>query len=112
MINLEAPAKLETLIYQAHMAALHVLLDAFIDQAEDRAHGELNFVDCYPDEAALRAGTSALVRRAQVGFATLPEPYRHHFLLRVMALFYLTHPKVEAQHLDRSALHLLEAFSP
>jgi tetraprenyl-beta-curcumene synthase len=98
--------------YFPPVAALHVLLDAFIDQAEDRAHGELNFVACYPDETALRAGTSALVRRAQVGFATLPEPYQHRFLLRVMALFYLTHPKVEAQRLDRSALQLLEAFSP
>jgi tetraprenyl-beta-curcumene synthase len=97
--------------YFPPVAALHILLDAFIDQAEDREHGELNFAQCYPDETALVAGATALVRRAQVGFATLPEPYRHRFLLSVMALFYLTHPKVEAQGLDRSALHLLGAFT-
>ena len=98
--------------YFPSVAALHVLLDAFIDQAEDREHGELNFAACYPDEAALARGVAALARRAQVGFATLPEPYRHTFLLRVMALFYLTHPKVEAQGLDRQAQQLLEAFTP
>jgi tetraprenyl-beta-curcumene synthase len=98
-------------VYFPPVAALHVLLDAFIDQAEDREHGELNFAECYADEAALCAGVAALARRAQVGFATLPEPYRHRFLLRVMALFYLTHPKVDAQRLDRPAKRLLEAFS-
>ncbi|HVS46325.1 MAG TPA: DUF2600 family protein [Verrucomicrobiae bacterium] len=96
--------------YFPPVAALHVLLDAFIDQAEDRAHGELNFAACYPDEPTMLARLATLARRARVGFAGLPQTYRHRFVLRVMALFYLTHPKVEAQGLDRPALRLLEAF--
>jgi tetraprenyl-beta-curcumene synthase len=99
--------------YGAHfpaVAALHVLLDSFIDQAEDREHGELCFAAVYngPDRLSQRAGE--LARRAKQGFEALPQPGQHRFVLRVMALFYLTHPKVYAQGLNQEAEALLRSF--
>lgn len=96
--------------YDAHfpaVAALHVLLDSFIDQAEDTEHGELNFVAAYGDGTHVRERVGYLAQRAMAAFAALPDPAPHRFVLRVMALFYLTHPKVFAQGLDREAELLL-----
>jgi len=96
--------------YFPAVAALHVLLDSFIDQAEDREHGELNFVDCYESFVAMETRVQFLVATASKRFEQLPVPYQHRFLLRVMALFYLTHPKVSAQNLDSQAIALLRCF--
>ncbi|HEY5257440.1 MAG TPA: DUF2600 family protein [Candidatus Baltobacteraceae bacterium] len=97
--------------YFPAVAALHVLLDAFIDQTEDCEHGELNLATCYPSFGDFCARARVLARTALAAFRTLPHPNRHRFLLRVMALFYLTHPKVQSQGLDAAALRLLDAFS-
>jgi tetraprenyl-beta-curcumene synthase len=96
--------------YDAHfpaVAAIHVLLDSFIDQAEDREHGELNFAAEYGSPERLHERFFYLVERALSGFAALPDPAQHRFVLRVMTLFYLTHPKVYAQHLNAQAESLL-----
>lgn len=98
--------------YEAHfpaVAALHVLLDSFIDQAEDRDHAELNFAAAYPTPAALRERAGYLAALAGRRFAALPDRRPHAFVLRVMSLFYLTHPKVYAQSLNREAESLLRA---
>jgi len=98
--------------YEAYfpaVAALHVLLDSFIDRAEDREHGELNFTVLYGDACALEERFAYLQARALEGFARLPVPAEHRFVLRVMTLFYLTHPKVYAQGLDAQAKALLDA---
>jgi tetraprenyl-beta-curcumene synthase len=96
--------------YFPAVAALHVLLDSFIDQAEDREHGELNFVDCYKSFDAMEMRVKFLAAAAHEAFGHLPVPYQHRFLLRVMALFYLTHPKIAAQNLDPQAIALLHCF--
>jgi tetraprenyl-beta-curcumene synthase len=100
--------------YDAHfpaVAAVHVLLDSYIDQAEDREHGELSFAAVYRNPGLLRERVAYLVKRAERRFAALPDPRQHRFVLRVMALFYLTHPKVYAQGLDREAAALLRCFA-
>lgn len=96
--------------YFPPVSALHVLLDAFIDQAEDREHGELNLYDCYPDEPTARLRMAALAAWAHRAFSGLPRAENHRFLLRTMALFYLTHPKVFEQQLDARAVQLLQSF--
>lgn len=96
--------------YFPTVAALHVLLDAFIDQAEDREHAELNLFDCYGSAAKALARMRSLCTKAYAGFERLPRPHEHRFLLRTMALFYLTHPKLYPQHLDAQAQALLHAF--
>lgn len=96
--------------YFPAVAALHVLLDAFIDQSEDREHGELNLYCCYGEAAHARQRFGVLSRRAFASFDGLPHPSRHRFLLRTMALFYLTHPKLYDQNLDEPARALLASF--
>jgi tetraprenyl-beta-curcumene synthase len=93
--------------YFPYVSALHVLLDAFIDQAEDREHGELNFSRVYGSAAALRTRLRSLFDAAKARLRTLPGDRAHRFVLDVMTLFYLSHPKVAAQGLDREARALL-----
>lgn len=97
--------------YFPAFSAIHVLLDSFIDQAEDREHRELNWTECYPSLTALCERLNVLGRRAEEAFAQLPMPRAHVFALRIMALFYLTHPKVYEQGLDDQALLLLRALA-
>ncbi len=93
--------------YFPYVSALHVLLDAFIDQAEDREHGELNFSRVYGGAAALRTRLHELIDAARVRLRALPGDRAHRFVLDVMTLFYLSHPKVAAQGLEREARALL-----
>lgn len=96
--------------YFPEFAALHVLFDSFIDRAEDASHGELNWLECQPAQGfAQRAGI--LAARARDLFDTLPMPRAHRFALRVMALFYMTHPKVFTQDLSYEAASVLEALA-
>lgn len=102
-----------TAAYDAHfpaVAALHVLLDSFIDQAEDRDHGELNFAAVYPSPPAMRERAGYLAGLAGRRFAALPDRRPHEFVLRVMSLFYLTHPKVYAQGFNDEAESLLRTI--
>lgn len=100
-------------VYAAYfppVSALHVLLDYFIDQSEDREHDELNFIDCYQSFDEMLVRVRHLSKCARLSFAELAHPERHRFVLQIMGLFYLTHPKVYAQGLDRQALPLLAAL--
>lgn len=96
--------------YFPAMSAVHILLDSFIDQAEDRAHGDLSFVAVYRNAQSMHERLGRLSEEAAEAFSKLPNPQRHRFVLRTMALFYLTHPKVYAQHLDAEAQELLCAI--
>lgn len=97
-------------VYFPALSAIHILLDYFIDQAEDREHGELNFFAMYPSPAEgverIRAAIGAVLVRAKA----LPDGEAHAFLLRSMALFYLTHPKVFEQGLETGSALLLSAL--
>jgi len=97
--------------YFPNVSALHVLLDYFIDQDEDLLHGELNFVACYDSPADFRARAATLALSARMDFARIASGRAHNFVLRVMALFYLTHPKVYEQGLDSEAQDLLASLS-
>ncbi len=98
--------------YFPYVSALHVLLDAFIDQAEDREHGELNFSHVYGGARALRTRAKELFDAAKARVGRLPTRRAHRFVIDVMVLFYLSHPKVAAQGLDREARGLLRANAP
>jgi tetraprenyl-beta-curcumene synthase len=96
--------------YFPTVAAVHVLLDAFIDRDEDREHGELNLAGCYASAECMCDRMGMLAARSYDLFAALPQPRQHRFLFRAMSLFYLTHPKVYAQGLDAPAVRLLKAL--
>ena len=98
--------------YFPAMSALHVLFDDFIDQAEDAAHGELNFARCYDGQAQREDRFARLYERAQTALRQAePGGAAHPATLRVMTLFYLTHPKIYEQGFDGQAKRLLSRFA-
>lgn len=96
--------------YFPNVSAVHILLDYFIDQAEDREHSELNFVACYPTSAIAVERVGRLVRATSERLRGLRDGEWHAFVLRAMCLFYLTHPKVYEQRLDRESAAVLAAL--
>ncbi|MGD0472290.1 MAG: DUF2600 family protein [Candidatus Velthaea sp.] len=101
---------LTTAAYFPNLSAVHILLDYFIDQAEDREHRELNFVACYASSAEAVSRVRRLLTATASGVRTLQNGEWHAFVLRAMCLFYLTHPKVFEQHLDAESAALLAAL--
>ncbi len=106
------PAEIDATLaaYFPGVSTLHILLDYFIDQAEDREHGELNFVACYANSADAVAHLRRFVASAVARVRTLAGAARHRFLVEAMCVFYLTHPKVFEQRLDRESAALLSAL--
>jgi tetraprenyl-beta-curcumene synthase len=106
------PAEIEATLraYFPGVSAIHILLDYFIDQAEDREHGELNFVACYASstEAVTRLGRLVTATLGRV--RSLAGAAHHRFVLEAMCVFYLTHPKVFEQNLDAESATLLNAL--
>lgn len=96
--------------YFPQFCALHVLLDDFIDRAEDAQHGELNFITFYPNSQTVVSGLAALHNVAARAIAALPKPAAHEALLRTFSLFYLAHPKIAAQGFNAEAKRLLRRF--
>ena len=97
--------------YFPNVSAVHILLDYFIDQAEDREHRELNFVACYASSAQAVARVRRLVASTAARIRRLKDGELHGFVLQAMCLFYLTHPKVFEQQLDAESVALLAALS-
>jgi tetraprenyl-beta-curcumene synthase len=96
--------------YFPNVSAVHILLDYFIDQQEDRDHAELNFVACYATSAEAVERVRRLVATTALRVRSLADGARHDFVLRAMCLFYLTHPKVFEQQLDAESSALLAAL--
>jgi tetraprenyl-beta-curcumene synthase len=96
--------------YFPNVSAVHILLDYFIDQQEDREHAELNFVACYASSAEAVERVRRLVATTALRVRSLADGARHDFVLRAMCLFYLTHPKVFEQRLDAESSALLAAL--
>jgi tetraprenyl-beta-curcumene synthase len=107
-----APGAIDTTVdaYFPNVSAVHILLDYFIDQAEDREHRELNFVACYATSAEAVERVRRLVAGTAHRVRALHNGERHTFVFRAMCLFYLTHPKVFAQQLDAESTVLLAAL--
>ncbi len=98
--------------YFPNVSAVHILLDYFIDQAEDREHRELNFVACYASSGEAVERVARLIRSTAERLATLTDARWHEFLLNAMCTFYLTHPKVFEQNLDHESAAVLGALRP
>jgi tetraprenyl-beta-curcumene synthase len=96
--------------YFPGVSAIHILLDYFIDQAEDREHGELNFVACYASSGEAVTGLRRLLTATLERVRTLAGAAHHRFLVEAMCVFYLTHPKVFEQHLDAESAAVLRAL--
>ncbi len=95
--------------YFPWICGLHILLDYFIDLAEDRAHGDLNFVAYYRDEAEIACRLTLFWRQAIAGTARLAEPDFAATVVNGLLAMYLSDPKTQAPLERRVKASLLGA---
>jgi len=95
--------------YFPYFSAFHILLDYFIDQAEDSAHGELNFVACYATREAARDGIVRIGALALSRARALADAPHHVFAVRAMSAFYCSRAKVGEQRLGADAKAITDA---
>lgn len=95
--------------YFPSICALHILLDYYIDQAEDVAGGDLNFVAHYSSRAESVDSLEGFVRWSLSAAASTRDPGLHRAVVRGLLAMYLSDPKVEAQGMREQALLLARA---
>ena len=83
--------------YFPWVQGLHILLDYFIDQEEDRQGLDLNFCSYYPDDNILAQRLSHFYQQAQLSIAGLPDSSFHHLIIRGLLGIYLADNKVSQQ---------------
>ncbi len=82
-----------TSLYFPWMGALHILLDYYVDQEEDRLGGDLNFVTYYaaPQEAVF--GIRRIYHAILAEVAALPDGAFHQYVSKGLLGFYLSDQK-------------------
>jgi len=72
---------------------LHILLDYFIDAAEDQASADLNFVTYYADQSQMVSRLTLFTKQAFLEAQTLPQPLFHKTVVQGLLAMYLSDPK-------------------
>lgn len=98
--------------YFPWVCGLHILLDYYIDQAEDAAGGDLNFVRFYRDPDLALARLAFFHRHARQAVGRLPDRPFHELVVDGLPALYLSDGKVGAQGLGRAAGKLLLGAGP
>ncbi|MBP2636821.1 MAG: ytpB [Firmicutes bacterium] len=93
---------------------LHILLDYFIDEAEDRQGGDLNFVSYYASSEETLARLTLFVKQARHQASSLPETAFTITVLDGLLAMYLSDPKTEppAQRIVRDKLLYAAGWYP
>lgn len=86
-----------TRLYFPWMGALHILLDYYVDQEEDRLGGDLNFITYYPSPARAIAAIQRIYRRVMTLAGGLEDAAFHQYIARGLLGFYLSDRKVRSQ---------------
>lgn len=96
--------------YFPWVQGLHILLDYFIDQQEDRLGGDLNFCSYYPSEEQLSERLAHFYRQASLLMARLPDARFHQMINQGLLGMYLADRKVseqgEIRRVARKMIHL------
>jgi len=95
--------------YFPYFTGLHILLDYFVDQQEDRDHAELNFIACYPSAVAAGSGMARIALIAKERVAGLDDADVHQFALRAMCGYYCTRPAVRTPNLRPTSSAVMQA---
>lgn len=83
--------------YFPYIQGLHILLDYFIDQEEDKAGGDLNFCFYYENQETLFNRLKHFVMEADKHTALLPHRKFHQLINRGLLGIYLSDSKVRKQ---------------
>ncbi|RFU68705.1 tetraprenyl-beta-curcumene synthase family protein [Peribacillus saganii] len=83
--------------YFPYIQGLHILLDYFIDQEEDRHGGDLNFCFYYKNEEEMVRRLSHFVEKSSQHVDNLPHSRFHKLIQRGLLGLYLSDNKVQSQ---------------
>lgn len=83
--------------YFPWVQGLHILLDYFIDQEEDRRGGDLNFCFYYDSRDKMMARLAHFIEQADQSIARLPDSRFHRMINRGLLGIYLADKKVRRQ---------------
>ncbi|RXI98657.1 tetraprenyl-beta-curcumene synthase family protein [Anaerobacillus alkaliphilus] len=83
--------------YFPWVQGLHILLDYFIDQEEDRQGGDLNFCFYYDDEQHLIERLEHFAKKADLSIQSMPHQSFHYFINKGLLAIYLADEKVRKQ---------------
>ncbi|WP_170007990.1 tetraprenyl-beta-curcumene synthase family protein [Bacillus fonticola] len=109
----EAQAKQIYDAYFPFVQGAHILLDYFIDQAEDEEAGDLNFCNYYQDKQEMAERMSYFIERAEDTLQKLPHAKFHQFIHRGLLAVYLSDEKVkENEDLHDVARTMLNSTDP
>jgi len=92
------------MIYKAYfpyIQGLHILLDYYIDQEEDKAEGDLNFCNYYPDDEWMKERFVHFIDQANKQVQNLPDRHFHEMVLQGLVGLYLADRK--AKRIDLSS---------
>lgn len=97
-----------TKAYFPWICGLHILLDYFIDGAEDRLGGDLNFTFYYESEQVALERLKLFVDRAASQASELPEPAFHATVVNGLLAMYLSDRKIKEQRYQKMAAVLID----
>lgn len=83
--------------YFPWVQGLHILLDYFIDQEEDRINGDLNFCTYYNSDREISERFLYFLKEADKAVAELPDKQFHRMINRALLGVYLADRKVNEQ---------------
>ncbi len=90
--------------YFPWVQGLHILLDYFIDQEEDREEGDLNFVFYYKDQETMIERMRHVKKKANESIQSLPDKEFHDLINKGLLALYLSDEKVQKdKELKRTA---------
>jgi len=96
-------------VYFPWVCGLHILLDYWIDQEEDRLEGDYNFAACYPSPEIATQRLLLFLNKSLEGVSQLPHSSFHRTIIRGLLAVYLSDPKVTRQGFRGTANTILNA---
>jgi tetraprenyl-beta-curcumene synthase len=96
--------------YFPWVQGLHILLDYFIDQEEDRIGQDLNFCAFYPNEIVMINRLTTFYIKAMRSVSLLPHRSFHRLTIRGLLSIYLSDEKVFQQKDVRQSARILLRF--
>lgn len=97
-------------IYEAYfpyIQGLHILLDYYIDQDEDKEEGDLNFCNYYPNHEQMNRRFVHFIEQANKQVQTLPDRHFHEMVHQGLVGLYLGDRKVKKLDASRDMKKML-----
>jgi tetraprenyl-beta-curcumene synthase len=95
--------------YVPWICAVSTLLDSYVDEVGDTAHGEHSYIGYYPSREIAVGRLSELINRSAHEARSLPGGHRHAVIAACMVAMYLSNDRVRAPAMRASTDRLAAA---